>query len=157
MASLPPPIPVPAGPPPEPAGSEPAVEEPAGAAATDDEAVEQASQRSGLTSGWRLTLAGGWLAIMIALGLVANEAWLLGSPPFWLNTLILPYLLPLGTGIAALADWRHTLVLSWLAAVVLAFCGVADVVLGQPVVALFEGIMALTGLLLTTSVAMSRR
>jgi hypothetical protein len=121
------------------------------------EAIPAPPRPVNLTSGWRVVLAGGWLIIMVCLGLVANQAWLLGSPPFWLDSLVLPYILPLGTCIAALVDWRHTLLLSWLAAIVLAAVGLADVILGQPVVALFEGALALSGLLLTGAVAMARR
>jgi hypothetical protein len=138
-SSLPPPLPPPFGIPPVPAALPAPAEEPAT-----------------LQVGWRWVLAGGWGAVVAALGLVADTGETLGTGPWWLPVLVPPFVLPLLTLIAIARDWRSTLLLSWLATAFLAVSALVDLARGAPAMALAQGVLAVAAAAFTGA-AMSGR
>jgi hypothetical protein len=123
-ATLPPPPPAAGSSPDEPAPSP--LSPPSALPPRDHIAPPPARPRT-LTNGWRLTLALGWAGILAALGLIANTGFILGSEPFWFSIPVLPFLLPVAVLAALAYDWRHTLLLSFVAAISLSVVAIVDI------------------------------
>jgi hypothetical protein len=100
-------------------------------------------------------LALGWLGIMSALGLVANTGDIIGTPPLWYPLRIVPFVLPVATLLALAYDWRHTLRLSFAAAVVLGVTALVDAFYA-PAMAAAEAVLTVAALLVTWAAAAGR-
>jgi hypothetical protein len=85
---------------------------------------------------------------MAGIGTIANTAFQLGNPPFWLGWIVIPFALPVAVELALVVDWRWTLELSLVAVVATVVIALVD--LGSARAAgLGELAFAVVGLLVT--------
>jgi hypothetical protein len=144
-ATLPPPPPAAGSSPDDPA---PSLLPPPNAGPPADQAARPPARPRTLTNGWRLTLALGWAGILAALGLIANTGFILGSEPFWFSVPVLPFLLPVVVLAALAYDWRHTLLLSLVAAISLSVVAIVDLFHARAM-GMAEAFLAFSALALT--------
>ena len=151
------PSPAPPGPPTEPGCRRaarprpPSPPEPQPVAAStlpDPAAAEVARDRSWGAARWILLIGFGLVAV--ALGVIANQAWLMGIPQSWVWWSSIAVVPPGLTALAALFGWRHAPVLAVAASVctvVLAAVGL----LRQPPVGLPQAVCAIAAVAVTMS------
>ena len=105
-----------------------------------------------LTAMWRWVLLLGWLAVVVGLMAVGGAGDVIGKVPWWLDgaLVVVPFVLPVLTVLAAIANSRWAVWLGLLAVVSVAVTALIDVD-DSPGVAAATGVLALIGLLTTVS------
>ena len=112
-----------------------------------------------LTPGWKMVLVCGWVGVILGFACVWKSSWTLGFSTWWLGPqasprffglLVLPFLLPLGMVLLALANVRYAAFAGILAALLTALIGWGDVG-RQDKFAAVELALAAAGLLISVA------
>jgi hypothetical protein len=136
-----------------PTGATAATATPSAAAGEDEHLSDTAAlgidrDRSWGASRWILLI--GFSLVAVALGVIANQAWLMGIPESWVwwsSIAVVPAGL---TGLAALFGWRHAPALAVAASVCTAVLAVVGL-LRQPPVGLPQAVCAIAAVAVTLS------
>ena len=105
-----------------------------------------------LTTVWRWVLLLGWLAVIVGLMAVGGAGDVIGKVPWWLDgaLVVIPFVLPVLTVLAAIGNWRSAVWLGLASVVSVAVTALIDID-DSPGVAAATGVLALIGLLTTVS------
>ncbi len=113
-----------------------------------DEAVGVGVGRSWGAARWILLI--GFSLVAVALGVIANQAWLMGIPQSWVWWSSIAVVPPGLTALAALFGWRHAPVLAVAASACTAVLAVVGL-LRQPPVGLPQAVCAIAAVAVTLS------
>jgi hypothetical protein len=105
-----------------------------------------------LTPMWRWVLLLGWLSVVVGLMAVGGAGDVIGKLPWWLDgaLVVVPFVLPVLTVLAAIANSRWAVWLGLASVVSVAVTALIDIE-DSPGVAAATGVLALIGLLTTVS------
>jgi hypothetical protein len=92
---------------------------------------------------------------MAGIGIVANAGFLIGNPPFWIDWIVVPFVLPVVALIAIAVDWRYELAASFVAVAGTAVVGLIDLFHARAV-GLGELLFAFVALLMTLAALAGR-
>jgi hypothetical protein len=100
----------------------------------------------------------GWGIVVYGISASGQGGDQLGKPPWWLDSpplTVIPFVLPLSAGIAAIRNWRCSTLLGVAAALATGVVAVIDRT-DSPGVAAAEGVVALIGLVTTVAASAGR-
>jgi hypothetical protein len=92
---------------------------------------------------------------MAGIGVIANAGFLIGNPPFWIDWIVVPFVLPVAALIAIAVDWRYELAASFVAVAGTAVIGLIDLFHARAV-GLGELLFAFVALLITVAAMAGR-
>jgi hypothetical protein len=118
------------------------------AAVAPDRSGQEVDRRSWGLGRWVLLV--GFSLVAVALGVIANQAWLMGVPNAWVWWSSIAVVPPALTALAALFGWKHALALAIVATVTTAVVAVVGL-LRQPPLGLPQLVCALAAVGVTVS------